>query len=72
MVELSEQAITASPLLETKLYISRRRTGLIPRPRLIECLNRGIDRKPSLISAPAGYGKTTALAEWVESNIDRE
>ena len=35
------------------------------RPRLIERLNAGLDRKLTLISAPAGFGKTTMLSEWV-------
>jgi LuxR family maltose regulon positive regulatory protein len=38
---------------------------LVPRPRLIERLNAGLDRKLTLISASAGFGKTTLLSEWV-------
>jgi LuxR family maltose regulon positive regulatory protein len=52
-------------LINTKLYIPRRRPELVPRPRLIKSLNEGIDRKLTLISAPAGFGKTTLLSEWV-------
>jgi len=40
---------------------------LISRPRLIEKLNAGLAGKLTLISAPAGYGKTTALCEWIHS-----
>jgi LuxR family transcriptional regulator, maltose regulon positive regulatory protein len=54
-----------SPLLETKLYIPRSRRGLVPRPRLSDRLNRGVDAKLTLVSAPAGFGKTTLLAEWL-------
>ena len=57
--------IAASPLLETKLYVPRWRTGLVPRARLIERLDRGTERKLTLVSAPAGFGKTTLLAEWL-------
>ena len=55
----------AGPLLETKLYIPRLRRGLVARPRLSERLNRGAESKLTLVSAPAGFGKTTLLAEWL-------
>src|SRR5437870_9592024 len=54
-----------SPLLETKLYIPRSRRGLVPRPRLSERLDRGVEAKLTFVSAPAGFGKTTLLAEWL-------
>ena len=57
--------VAASPLLETKLYIPKWRPELVPRPRLIERLDQGIDRKLTLVSAPPGFGKTTLLAEWL-------
>ena len=53
-------------LLTTKLYIPPTRPELVPRPRLIERLNEGLHRKMTLISAPAGFGKTTLTSEWVE------
>jgi LuxR family maltose regulon positive regulatory protein len=53
------------PLLETKLHVPRPRPGLVPRPRLTERLNRGAQAKLTLVSAPAGFGKTTVLAEWL-------
>lgn len=57
-------------LLTTKLYIPPPRPDLVPRPRLIEQLNEGTTRKLVLISAPAGFGKTTLLSDWVgESDL---
>jgi LuxR family transcriptional regulator, maltose regulon positive regulatory protein len=53
------------PILATKLYIPPPRPKVILRPRLIERLNEGLHRKLSLISAPAGFGKTTLVSEWV-------
>jgi LuxR family maltose regulon positive regulatory protein len=53
----------SSPLLTTKLYIPPPRPNLVPRPRLIERLNEGLHRKLTLISAPAGFGKTTLQSE---------
>jgi LuxR family maltose regulon positive regulatory protein len=55
----------AGPLLETKLHIPRQRRGLVARPRLSERLSRGTDAALTLISAPAGFGKTTVLAQWL-------
>jgi LuxR family maltose regulon positive regulatory protein len=55
----------ASPLLETKLYVPRRRRDLVARRRLRERLSRGAESKLTLVSAPAGFGKTTLLTEWL-------
>jgi LuxR family maltose regulon positive regulatory protein len=52
-------------LLETKLYVPRLRRGLVARPRLIERMSRGAESKLTLLSAPAGFGKTTLLTEWL-------
>jgi LuxR family maltose regulon positive regulatory protein len=56
------------PILSTKLYIPPVRSELVSRPRLIERLNGGLrrGRKLTLISAPAGFGKTTLLSEWIQ------
>lgn len=56
-------------LLSTKLFIPSTRPELVSRTRLIERLNEGLRRAPgvSLISAPAGFGKTTLVSEWVIS-----
>jgi LuxR family maltose regulon positive regulatory protein len=53
-----------TPLLTTKLHMPLIRPELVPRPRLIERLNAGLQRKLTLIAAPAGFGKTTLLTEW--------
>jgi LuxR family maltose regulon positive regulatory protein len=53
------------PLLATKLYIPKPRQGLVQRPRLTERLNKATECKLTLISAPAGFGKTTLLSEWL-------
>ena len=55
----------ATPILKTKLYIPPVRPEMVSRPRLVEWLNAGLDRKLTLISAPAGFGKTSLLSEWV-------
>ena len=56
-----------TPILTTKLYIPSTRSNVVTRPRLIERLNKGLlaGRKLTLISAPAGFGKTTLASEWV-------
>jgi LuxR family transcriptional regulator, maltose regulon positive regulatory protein len=56
-----------APILATKLYIPPPRPKAILRPRLIEQLNEGLlaGRKLTLISASAGFGKTTLVSEWV-------
>jgi len=55
----------STPLLTTKLYVPPARSEWVPRPRLIERLDAGLHRKLTLVSAPAGFGKTTLLSEWV-------
>ena len=54
------------PILVTKLYIPPPRVKIVPRSRLIEQLNEGLHsgHKLTLISAPAGFGKTTLVSEW--------
>ncbi len=53
------------PILATKLFIPQLRSKVVRRPRLIERLNEGLDRKLTLISVSAGFGKTTLVSEWV-------
>lgn len=54
-------------LLVTKFHIPPRRAGWVARPRLLEQFQRGLDenRNLTLISAPAGYGKSILVAEWI-------
>ncbi len=54
-----------TPILSTKLYIPPVRPEIVSRPRLIERLNVGLGHKLTLISAPAGFGKTTLASAWV-------
>ena len=58
-----------TPLLQTKLHIPPVRPELVSRPRLIEQLNVGLHRKLTLVSAPAGFSKTTLLSEWIHSGV---
>lgn len=51
-------------LLKTKLNAPRPREELVPRPVLVDRLNQGLSRKLILVSAPAGFGKTSLLGEW--------
>ncbi len=55
----------ARPVMATKLYVPKLRAGLVARPRLRERLRRGAESRLTLLSAPAGFGKTTLLAEWL-------
>jgi len=56
-----------SPILATKLYMPISRNDYVRRSRLVERLNGGLDRRLTLISASAGYGKTTLVSEWASS-----
>ncbi len=54
----------STPILATKLFVPRPQPEAVLRPRLNERLNAGLCRKLTLISAPAGFGKTTLVGEW--------
>jgi LuxR family maltose regulon positive regulatory protein len=60
------------PLLTTKLHIPSPRPNLVSRPRLLERLNEGLHPgyRLTLVSAPAGFGKTTLLSDW-SASLDR-
>jgi LuxR family maltose regulon positive regulatory protein len=51
--------------LRTKLYVPPPQSTWISRPRLLKRMDEGFERKFTLISAPAGFGKTTLLVEWI-------
>ena len=59
--------LMATPILATKLYIPPLRPNVVNRPRLLERLNKGLHSKLTLVSAPAGFGKTTLVSEWIAS-----
>jgi len=60
------------PILATKLFVPPPRSKIVFRPRLVERLNEGLSAgyKLSLISASAGFGKTTLVSEWI-AGLDR-
>lgn len=58
----------SAQILATKLYTPLPRPSLVRRARLIHRLNAGTHGKLTLISAPAGFGKTTLIAEWINSS----
>jgi LuxR family transcriptional regulator, maltose regulon positive regulatory protein len=59
-------------LLTTKLYLPPRRSRLVHRSRLCSLLDEGLTRPLTLVSAPAGFGKTTLLSEWRDTPAGRD
>ena len=57
--------MSSTPILATKLYVPPPRPRAVLRLRLTGHLNGGLNGKLTLVSAPAGFGKTTLLGEWV-------
>jgi LuxR family maltose regulon positive regulatory protein len=57
----------SAPILATKLYAPSARRRTVLRPRLVERLEDGLaaGNRLTLVSAPAGFGKTTLVGEWV-------
>jgi len=55
-------------MLKTKLFIPSTNTNIVHRTELFDKLDKGLERKLTLISAPAGFGKTTVLSDWISSN----
>ncbi|HEU4671380.1 MAG TPA: hypothetical protein VFS32_00605, partial [Candidatus Limnocylindrales bacterium] len=56
----------SAALLSTKLRVPSSAPGHVPRQRLVERLDAGVDRGIVLVTAPAGSGKTALLAEWAD------
>ena len=54
-------------LLRTKVYLPRSSPDVIPRTRLLERLSAGLGGRVTLVCAPAGFGKTTLVVEWVKT-----
>jgi len=65
-----EVADAAPPLLETKLHAPRHRRGVVARPRLTDRLVATALPSLTIVAAPAGFGKTTLLAEWCRTIED--
>src|SRR5215216_4672701 len=61
-------AATAPELLQTKLAIPSARADRVPRSRLIQQLNAGLECPLTLICAPAGFGKTSLITDWYEQS----
>ena len=53
------------PLLQTKLYCPPPRPNLVQRSRLLDRLDEDKARRLTLISAPAGFGKSTLISAWI-------
>ncbi|HNH26582.1 MAG TPA: hypothetical protein PLR93_06150, partial [Anaerolineales bacterium] len=62
---MSYNGFMPTPILATKLFIPPLRTNIVPRPHLTERMKEGKFHKLTLISAPAGFGKTTLVSEWI-------
>lgn len=65
-----EQPPDTYELLRTKLTLPRLRQSLVPRTPLLSRLDEGLERKLTLLSAPAGFGKTTLVSEWIATRSE--
>src|SRR5215510_1626315 len=64
----SEEHSAFDKLLSTKLAPPRVRSSMIVRDSLFSQLDAGLERKLTLVSAPAGFGKTTLISTWIASH----
>ena len=60
----------ADPLVETKLLVPRPRRETVARPRLAALLDRASEAPVTVVSAPAGFGKTTLISTWLTARIN--
>lgn len=65
LIEGQCDSMAIDTILQTKLFMPSKRPFLVSRPSLLNTLHAGLDRKLTLISAPAGFGKTTIVTSWV-------
>ena len=63
-----DRADIGEPILRTKLHRPHVAADIIPRPRLVELLEAGRHRPLTVISAAAGYGKSTLASQWLETS----
>jgi LuxR family maltose regulon positive regulatory protein len=68
--EPSKEVETVESLLLTKLFVPQVRASRVTRPGLAARLNQGLRGKLTLVSAPAGFGKTTLISDWLQQ-VDR-
>jgi LuxR family maltose regulon positive regulatory protein len=71
--EAAEDTVASGPegLLVTKLQVPRLPPVFVARPRLVDQLNAGLGRTLTLVCAPAGFGKTSVLADWCQHRAPR-
>jgi LuxR family maltose regulon positive regulatory protein len=60
--------MVSTSVVATKLFIPQVRPRRVARSRLVDSLNEGVSRKLTVVTAPAGYGKTTLLSEWANQS----
>src|SRR5258708_32485945 len=68
----SAQPSDAYELLRTKLALPRPHSSLVPRDLLLARLDEGLSHKLTLVSASAGFGKTTLVSQWLASLCERQ
>src|SRR5713101_344028 len=69
---MNESMLWQDQLLATKIFVPASPQTLIWRPRLTALLDEGLQRKLTLLSAPAGFGKTTLLSTWVQTRAEED
>ena len=67
-----EAPLQFEPLLLPKLQLPRMQKSLLQREQLLQELDKSLDYRLTVISGPAGYGKTTAVAQWIAERSARQ